>query len=214
MITYKEFIDKMIEKGYVYNDHNPIAISNDNNNSNNNNDIVSTFSVCKGKIGKIIEMTCPDNYVVALCGTEHEGGCRNDYVCNLKCCDNYDNEPFQGLHYSTELTKGKHVVAEIIVTKILRNDPPTQYKKVREWSETIAPILKLIGSNNNREHVMWIGTYNKFSDEFNKTSFTLYGGQKMTFYIHNPDIDITKIDFKFNVDIFEHDDNKTFSGQY
>ena len=207
MITYKEFIEKMIEKGYSYKNNAPINIADENS-------IINKFYINKGKTGKIIEFSCPDNQIVSLCVTEHEGGCLNEYTCYLKCFDNHNNEPFQGLHYSTELTKDKHVVAEIIVTKILRNDPPTQYKKVKEWSDTIAPILKLIGSDNHREHIMWIGTYNKFSDEFNKASFTLYGGQKMTFYVQNPDVDITKVDFKFNVDIFERDDNKTFYGGY
>lgn len=207
MITYKEFIDKMVENGYVYN-HNPVTISDKDNN------IISTFSADKGKTDKIIEVNCPDNQIMALCGTTHSGGCNKEYLCHIKCYDDQNNEPFQGLHYSTELNKNYHVLAEIIVTKILRNDPPTQYKKVKEWSDTISPILKLIGSDNNREHVMWTGAYSKFSPEFNKTSFTLYGGQKMTFYINNPDIDIKKIDFKLDVDIFELTNNMVYNATF
>lgn len=207
MITYKEFIGKMIEKGYVHKNNVPIDIAS-------NSDIIKTFNINKGQTGKIIEFSCPENQIISLCGTVHEGGCNNKYVCNIKCYDNSNNEPFQGTHYSTKLTKEKHVLAEIIATKILRNDPPIQYEKVREWSETISPILKLIGSDNNREHIMWIGAYNAFNSEFNKISFTLYGNQKMTFYTHNPDVDITKVDFRFDVDIFEKNDNTTFSGQY
>lgn len=206
MITYKEFITKMIEKGYTHKNNEPINIGNSN--------IVKTFSINKEQTGKIIEFSCPENQIISLCGTEHEGGCTNEYICNIRCYDNHNNEPFQELHYSTELTRDKHVLAEIIVTKILRNDPPIQHAKVREWSETINPILKIIGSNNNREHIMWIGAYPKFNSEFNKTSFTLYGNQKMSFYVHNPDKDITKIDFRFDVDIFEKNDNTTFSGAY
>ncbi len=206
MITYKEFVTKMIEKGYDHKDNVPINIGN--------SDIVKTFNIDKGQTDKIIEFSCPENQIISLCGTTHEGGCYNKYLCDIKCYDNNGNESFQGLHYSTELTKEKHVIAEIIVTKILRNDPLTQYKKVKEWSETISPILRLIKSGNIREHVMWIGAYNLFSPEFNKTSFTLYGNQKMTFYVHNPDVDITKIDFRFDVDIFERNNNITFSGQY
>ncbi len=206
MITYKEFIAKMIEKGYAHKNNDPINISN--------SDIVKLFNVGKGQTGKIIEFSCPENQIISLCGTTHEGGCNNEYVCNIKCYDNYNNEPFQDLHYSTELTKDKHVIAEIIVTKILRNDPPTQYKKVKEWPETISPILKLIGLDNNREHIMWIGAYPKFDSEFNKTSFTLYGNQKMTFYVHNPDVDITKIEFNLGVDIFELKDSPVYSATF
>lgn len=206
MITYEEFIAKMIEKGYVHKNDTPINIGDSN--------IVKTFSINKEQTGKIIEFSCPENQIISLCGTEHEGGCRNEYICNIRCCDNHNNEPFQEFHHSTGLTRDKHVLAEIIVTKILRNDPPVQHTKVREWSETISPILKLIGSSNNREHIMWVGAYPKFNSEFNKISFTLYGNQKMTFYAHNPNTDITKIDFRFDVDIFEQNDNIPFSGQY
>jgi hypothetical protein len=207
MITYKEFIEKMIEKGYTHKNGAPINIAK-------NNGMIKTFCVNKGQTGKIIEFFCPENQIMALCGTEHEGGCYNDYICDIKCYDNHNNEPFQETHYSTELTKDKHVLAEIIATKILRNDPPIQYTKVREWSETISPILRLIGSNNNREHIMWVGAYQKFNSEFNKSSFTLYGNQKMTFYVHHPSTDIARVDFRFDIDIFERNDNITFSGQY
>lgn len=206
MITYKEFIEKMIEKGYIHKNDTPINIGNNN--------IIKTFHISKGKTGKIIEFSCPENQIMSLCGTAHDGGCYNEYLCGIRCYDDNGNEPFKGLHYSTGLTKDKHVIAEIIITKILRNDPPTRYEKVREWSDTISPILKLVGSDNIREHIMWVGAYPKFSSEFNKTSFTLYGNQKMTFYVHNPSTDITKIDFRFDVDIFERDDNITFSGKY
>lgn len=200
MITYKEFIEKMQENGYVYND-NPVSISN--NIADNKIFSENIFSVGKGLTGKIIQFDCPKNQIIALCGSTHLGGCDRSYPCFIKCYNNQGNEPFQGLHHSTELTKNQHVIAEIIVTKILRNDPPIQYEKVKEWSEKINPILKLIGSTNNREHVMWVGAYNVFDSEFNKNSFTLYGGQKITFYINRPDIDITRTEFEFNVDVFE-----------
>lgn len=194
MIAYKEFIDRMIEKGYVLNK----SMAVDEYNS-----ITKTFSVKKDTIGKILELQCPDNSIIALCGTEHNGGCQNSYVYNIKCMDNEDRQPFQNVHYSTALKITKHVVAEIIVTKILQQDPPLDNKKVKEWSEIAAPILKLIESNNHREHVMWMGAYPKFNLEFIKTSFTLYGGQKMILYANNPDTDIEKVKLDMIVDILE-----------
>jgi len=197
MKTYKEFVDRMIEKGYILSYDRPIIIDE-------SNDMVKTFPVKKGTIGKILELLCPDNSVIALCGTEHNGGCHNSYIFNIRCTNNEGRQPFQEIHYSTELKSTMHVVAEIIVTKILRQDPPLDNKKVKEWSETIGPILKLIGSNNLLEHVMWVGAYPKFNSEFNKTSFTLYGDQKMTLYIIKPDIDITNVKFDMKVDIFKY----------
>ena len=195
MITYKEFTDRMIEKGYTLVPSNSVTIDESNN-------MIKTFPIKKDTIGKILELRCPDNSIISLCGVEHNGGCHNSYVCDIKCTNDHNKEPFQETHYSTELKSNQHVVAEIIVTKILRKDPPLDNKKVKEWSETISPILKLIRSNNNREHVMWAGAYPKFNIEFIKTSFTLYGDQKMIFYINNPDIDITKVMLEMKVDIF------------
>lgn len=196
MKTYKEFIDRMIEKGYTLISNNPVT-------TDESNSAIKTFPTKKNTVGKILELQCPDNSIIALCGTEHNGGCHNSYACNIECADNYNNQPFQEMHCTTPLKNGQHILAEIIVTKILQQDLPLDNKKVKEWSETISPILKLIKSNNHREHVMWIGAYPKFSSEFIKTSFTLYGGQKMIFYIVNPDIDITKVRFKIRADMFE-----------
>lgn len=207
MITYKDFVNRMIEKGYIYKNGKPVTIDESNN-------MIKTFPVKKGKIGKILELQVPYNSIVSLCGTEHNGGCYNSYICNIKCTDNNGKQPFQKLHHSTELTIKKHVVAEIIITKILKQDRPLDNKKVNEWIETVSPILKLIKSENHREHIMWIGAYPKFDSEFVKTSFTLYGDQKMTFYINNPDIDITKVELKLDADIFESTNNTVYNATF
>lgn len=196
MITYKEFKERMTEKGYCIMDNSPIIIDN-------KNDMVNTYFTNKGKICKIIELYCPENRIIALCGTTHNGGCNNEYSCRIKCYNTTNDEPFQKIHNSTVLSNTDHVVAEIIVTKILQKEPPKDNQKVKEWSERISPISKLIKSENGLEHIMWAGAYPIFSEEFIKTSFTLYGGQKMTFYINNPDIDIDKVEFEMKADIFE-----------
>ncbi len=196
MITYKEFVNKMVEKGYQLKEGSPIII-------NDNSNIISTYSVGKGHVGKIMELFCPENQIISLCGTTHPGGCDNEYTCSVKCYNKSNDEPFQDEHNSTALTDKDHVVAEIIVTKILQKEPPKDNQKVKDWSERISPILKLIKSDNGLEHIMMACAYPIFSKEFIKSSFTLYGDQKMTFYINNPEIDIDKIEFEMKADIFE-----------
>jgi hypothetical protein len=196
MITYKEFVNKMIEKGYKLKKESPITISNKDN-------MISTHSVKKGQIGKIVELRCPENQIIALCGTTHIGGCDNEYLCNVKCYNTDNDEPFEESHSSTALSEHEHVLAEVIITKILQKEAPKDNKKVKEWSEKIGPILKLIKSDNSLEHVMLTCAYSILSAEFTKSSFTLYGGQKMTFYINGPDIDIERIEFEMKADIFE-----------
>jgi hypothetical protein len=196
MITYKEFTNKMIEKGYKLSKESPVIINNKSN-------MINTHSVKKGQIGKIVELYCPENQIMALCGTTHIGGCENEYLCNVKCYNTENDEPFQNTHNSTALNESNHVVAEIIVTKILQKEAPKDNKKVKDWSEKIAPILKLIKSEDSLEHIMLTCAYPILSSEFTKTSFTLYGGQKMTFYINDPDVDIDRVDFEIKADIFE-----------
>lgn len=196
MIIYKEFIRKMEEKGYTYVNGEPIVIDEYDS-------MVNIFPVKKGSVTKILELQCPNNSIIAMCGTEHNGGCHNTYVCNMKCTDDKGEQPFQKKHYASALNLHKHVVAEIVVTKILLQDPPLDNKKVQEWSETSTNIKKLIGSYSIRDHIMWIGAYPKFNSDFIKTSFTLYGGQKMTFYLNNPDIDIDNVKLNISLDIFE-----------
>lgn len=196
MISYKEFIDKMIEKGYQLKKESPVIIDNNSN-------IVSTYSVKKGQIGKIVDIYCPENQIISLCGTDHIGGCDKEYSCRIKCYNRDDDEVFQNIHNSTALNQSEHVVAEVIVTKILQKEPPKDNQKVKDWSEKIGPILKLINSGNSLEHIMLTCAYPIIGKEFTRSSFTLYGGQKMTFYINNPDIDIERVEFEIKADIFE-----------
>lgn len=196
MKTYREFIDRMIEKGYVLTNDEPTIIDASNS-------TIKEFYLKKGTIGKILEIRCPDENIIALCGTEHIGGCNNHYICDIRCIDNDNLQPFQDMHRTIPMNNNQHVVAEIVITKILQQDPPLYNKKVKDWSEKINSILKLIGSENHREHVMWVGAYPKFNSEFIKGSFTLYGGQKMIFYAVNPDVDIIKTNLKMKADIFQ-----------
>lgn len=196
MITYNEYIKKMEEKGYVYKDNNPIII-------NESNHMIKTFTVKKGSIGKILELQCPDNAVISICGETHEGGCEKSYSCGIKCFGKDSKEPFQGLHHSTELKRNNHVVAEIVLTKILYKEPPKGHKKIQEWQELITPILRMIKSESPFEHIMWTGAYKIFNTDFVSRSFNLYENQKMTFYIVNPDTDIEKVSFEMKADILE-----------
>lgn len=205
MITYNDYIKRMEEKGYLYRSGNPIMI-------NESDSMIKTFKVKKGSVGKILELQCPSNVVISLCGKTHEEGCDRHYSCDIKCFDNDDNEPFKDSHRSTPLRHDRHVVAEIIATKILYNEPPKGHKKIEEWQELISPILKMIKSEDPCQHVMLVGTYKFFNNDFVNTSFNLYENQKMTFYIVNPDTDIEKVKFNLKADIFERNDNVTFSG--
>lgn len=194
MILYKEFIKLMEDKGYYHNGTEMINESSSN---------IKTFILKKGSVGKILELKCPNNTIISACGTTHPGGCEKIYFCRINCTNEYNKEPFQDLHYATKLTDKQQIVAEIIVSKILQIEPNKIDANYKEWSMKCSPLLKLIGSENPCEHIMWVGAYNLFSKDFLKESFNVHGNENMIFYAVKPNIDITKIKFEMKADILE-----------
>lgn len=163
---------------------------------------IKTFSVSNLSIGKVLKLICPDNTIISACGKNHEGGCPNSYSVNIQCFNNDNQEPFQELHYSTRLTDNYHVAAELIVTKILNKNPNEIDPNYKDWQVYANPMLKVIGSENPYEHVMWAGVYKLFPKEFLNQSFNLNPNEKMIFYAINPNIDITNVKFNLRADIF------------
>ena len=204
MITYKDFIKRMEERGYYLKNKVPVPLHEDDF-------VAKTFIVEKGSTCKILEITCPDNSIIATCGKTHEGGCDRVYDCYIKCFDESGKEPFQGLHHSTKITNQYHILAELVVTKILTKDPDTTNIVMKEWLESTNPILRVVGIDNPREYTMWYGAYKFFSEKFLETSLNLYPGEKMVFYVTNPDIDIINVKFKLNVDILEKSEDSLAS---
>lgn len=189
MISYKDYIKLMEGRGYTHNGSVMIDESNP---------IIKTFSIKKKSIGKILELSCPENTIISACGRTHPGGCEKSYSCEIKCLDKDNKEPFQNLHYASQLTPTLHVIAEIIVTRIMPKEPDKNDPKVQEWAERVGSMLKIVGSENPCEYPIWSGAYNYFSKEFLYQSFNLYSNEKMIFYAINPDVDIvnTKLEMK------------------
>lgn len=197
MISYKDFIKLMEERGYTY--KNQIMINESNSN-------IKTFQVKEQTIGKVLELSYPDNTIISACGKSHNGGCPDSYSINIECFNDKNKEPFQELHYSTKLTNNQHVIAELIVTKILNKDPNEIDPNYKDWQVYGNPMLKLINSTHPYEHIMWVGVYKLFSREFLDQSFNLNPNEMMIFYMINPDVDITKVRFSLKADILEKRD--------
>lgn len=164
---------------------------------------VYTFSVKKDDIGKFLEIDCLHNTIISACGKNHPGGYSDSYSINIRCMDNDDKEPFQEFHQCSILTKDRHIVSDIIVTKILQKEINQNDKNIQEWSKLANPILKIIGSKDPCEYPMWTGNYKLFHKEFLNDSFNLYANEKIIFYIIKPNIDIVKVKFNMKVDILE-----------
>lgn len=195
MIPYKDFIEMMERRGYVLRDHIKI----------NGHDLnIQTFSVKKRSIGKILELSCPSDTIISACGKTHPGEHNGTYSCEIRCFNEDGEEAFQDLHHSVPLTFNQHVIAELIVTKIMQKEPNKDDPNIQELSKYVNPILKIIGSNSPCEYPMWSGVYKLFSKDFLNNSFNLYSNEKIVFYAINPDIDITKVKFNIEVDILKN----------
>lgn len=201
MISYKDFIKLMEERGYTY--KNQITIDESNSN-------VKIFPVKEQTIGKALELQCPNNIIISACGKDL--GCNNSYFCNIKFFNQDNKEAFQDLHYSIALTENYHVAMELVITKVMQKPPDQNNPDIQKYAHAVNPILKIINSDNPCEYPMWSGIYKLFSNNnidnnntFLNHSFNLYAGEKMIFYAINPDIDITKVRFELKADILEYD---------
>lgn len=191
MISYKDYIKLMKSRGYVHNGISTIDESNPN---------IKTFPIKSQSTDKILEFQCPNNTIISACGNTHEGGCPNSYSISVQCFDKDSREPFQDLHYSVRITDSYHIIAELVVTKILTRDPDKNNTVIQEWLEKTNPILRSIGIESPCEYLMWHGAYKSFSKEFLNTSFNIYPNEKMVFYVVNPDVDITRVVFNMKAD--------------
>lgn len=164
---------------------------------------IKTFSVKKGSIGKILELSCPENTIISICGKNHLGGCQKSYTYKVKCFNNDNKQPFQGTHRATKLTDKHHIVAEIVASKILQRHPSSIDTNYKEWLTKTTPILKLIGSENPYEHIMWVGAYELFSKDILNESLNIYGNENMILYAIKPDVDINQVKFEIKADILK-----------
>ncbi len=195
-MPYKDFIDLMEKRGYTFNNNNPIII-------NESSPSIKTFSVKNCHVDKILELQCPKDTVISVCGKNNSGDWKEDYATSLKCFNNEDKEPFQEFHQCIVLTTARHTVADIIVTKVLQNEINRNDPDIRQFIIYTDPILKFIGSDNLCEYPIWSGNYKTFNKEFLDDNFNLYSEEKIIFYATKPDVDVMRVKFEIKVDIFE-----------
>lgn len=193
MITYKEFIEKMKEKGFIYKDNSPTLVDGS---------MIKTFPVKKGTIGKIAELSCPKNTILSLCGQDM--GC-NSYSCSLKCFDNDEKEPFSKQHkgyalYVDKDNTAKGSVMDIVVTKVVKDENSKKISRADDYS-MLTTVMQMIKSNNHLEYPMLMGTYQKIPEYIVKNSFNLYQNEKIILYALEPDTNIIKTDFMIALDV-------------
>lgn len=203
MISYIDFIKRMEEKGFVHKNNLPIMLDE-------NSQMVKTFILEKGETGKILELTCPENTVISLCGDDLKtDSVHSDYTCTLKCFDHEGNEPFLKDHKGYILyvdpsdNRPKGSAIDIVITKVVKDEQAKNIAGVNNCLQLTESVMRLIKSDNPLEYPMIVGIYQKITEYLTMKSFNLYPTEKMIFYALEPDINITKVKFEIIVDIFE-----------
>jgi len=203
MVPYIDFIKRMEEKGFIRKNNSPVLLDE-------NNHMIKTFVLEKGITGKILQLTCPENTILSLCGDDLKTGSNHsNYICSLKCFDNEENEPFMKDHKGYILyvdpndNRPKGSAIDIVITKVVKDEQTKIIAGVNNCLPLIGSVMRLIKSDNHLEYPMIVGIYQKITEYLTKNSFNLYPTEKIIFYALEPDTDIAKIKFELKVDILE-----------
>ncbi len=196
MSKYQEFIEKMEKDNFIRKCNDSIVLVDSDS-------IFTKYIVKKDTIGKFLELVCPDNTIMAVCGKHM--GCDNEYKFKIRCYDDDSKEPFSNPFKSSLLVSEKTrgfpgiiVNYQMVITKI----GSEIYEIPSEWEKMIKRTLNIVGSKDPKEYPLWSGAY-KAIYNFGNNGLFLRGGQKLVFYAVNPEIDIKNIELKMEVDMFE-----------
>ncbi len=196
MAKYQEFIKKVEKYGYFRKNNVPVALCDSDH-------VFTKYIVKKDSKGKFLELVCPDNTIMTVCGKKM--GCDKEYEFKIKCHDDFLKEPFGNLFRSSLLVSEKTkefpgiiINYQIVVTKIGNEI----YEIPSGWEKMTKTTLKIIGSENPKEYPIWSGAY-KAMYGFCYNGLFLKGGQKLVFYAIEPDVDIINSELKMEVDMFE-----------
>jgi hypothetical protein len=193
---YREFIEKMEKNNYIRkNDGSTILDDSD--------PIFAKYIVKKDKKGKFLELVCPSDTIITICGRKMN--CDNRYEFKMKCYDNDLNEPFKNPFISsllvsekTEEFPGIMINYQLVITKIGNKT----IEVPSGWERMIETALKVIGSKKPNEYPLWSGAYEAIYN-FGDNGLYLESGQKLVFYAINPEFDIRNIELIMEADIFE-----------
>lgn len=195
-LQYHEFMKKMEEDNFIRKNSGSTVLEDSDS-------IFNRYIVRKERIGKFLELICPDNTIMTSCGRNLS--CDKGYEFKIKCYDDDLKEPFSNPFLSsllasekTEEFPGIIINYQIVITKI--------GNRIHEipsgWEKMTKNVLKIIDSENPKEYPLWSGAYRGIYNFYNNGLF-LESGQRLIFYAVKPDVDIKNIELKMEVDIFE-----------
>lgn len=195
-IKYQEFMKKMEEDNFIRKNNGPTVLKDSDS-------MFTKYIVKKERIGKFLELVCPDNTIITAC--DKKMNCDKEYEFKMKCFNDDLKEPFDNPFLSSLLTSEKTkefpgiiINYQIVITKIGNRIHEIPYG----WEKMTKNVLKIIDSKNPKEYPLWSGAYRAIHDFYHNGLF-LESGQRLIFYAVRPDVDIKNVELKMDVDIFE-----------
>ena len=181
---YDDIIDTIENNGWTRISSNgyPLSILN--------KEIVYPNSIKANNYGTVLEIICPLNRIITMCGVSE---------CNVDI-DDFRNSSnfFQVPHFITlRCTNSENIdifpTTIISILKINVNEEPEKYY------ETFYGDLSPISDGKLKK---------KHERYYLAETIILQSGEKLIFRANNPNVDISKIDLLMKSDIFEKDEEK------
>ncbi|MDD3813287.1 MAG: hypothetical protein PHZ02_01465 [Desulfocapsaceae bacterium] len=166
--TY-DFVKEMLRHGWIFADNiSPHIITHDSS-------IIFRHIVTKQDIGNVLEITCPENKYISICGRNHFVRNYPPHIFSLRCSNKSDRDISPG--------------TEIIIRKRkewILNGTELFYENAGNLSPIIGERVKL------------------WNEEFPfPAGISISSGEILCFRVVNPNIDINKVELFMQADIWE-----------
>lgn len=173
--TYGDYVKAMTDTGWGFADNESPHII-----THSNTDMVSTHSTAMGNSRGILEITCPDDKEITICGRSHADINHPPHFFSLRC----RSSSGENLALDTEFTIIKNSIKGAVPLFCQIGDSPVLYS---ELSQTVGERFKEKGGRHR----------------FPK-GIILYPTETLIFRVINPNIDIVKTELSMQADIWEN----------
>lgn len=183
--NYDDIVDTIEENGWtcISSVAHPITIFD--------SEIVFPYPVKANSYNTLLEITCPPERIITICGFDD---------CGIDPDDFYNSPNFYQIpHFFTLRCMDNNNVdisptTIISILKASRNEEPEKY-----YQEFYGDLSSIVDGRLKKKEERYY-----FAE-----TIILQSGEKLIFRVHNPNIDISKIDLLMMSDLFEKDEDKS-----
>lgn len=157
--------------------------------------IVSSKQVKANCCDTVLEVICPQERIIAICGFDECGIDPDDFCATPNF---YDVPHFFTLRCTDNNGVDIYPTTIISISKVLKDEEPE--KCYQEFYGDLSPVID--GKLKQKENRYY------FSE-----TIVLQSGEKLIFKVNNPNIDISKVDLLMMSDLFQKDEDEDEDGE-